>query len=300
VIVGMYAMKVKHDPYLGIYVDSYILMESDACVFIDSGLYGQCDMIEDCVRDCETYVLCTHGHWDHIGMHKTLQELDADILASIGDKPYFEDHEWHWRMLFGQFEQDFDLPAARRKIYWAHIGSPVIPQYELEDGKKLKIGSMDFSVIAIPGHSMGSVCFLERNSGALFTGDGLIGNGFFGGTPQYMNVKHYLASMEKLMKIQCETVYSAHNPPMPGHQLADKAREGRDCCLRIDGVVRAYVRAHEDDHDLSLGDMIQAVKVKEECSVGGGTCITVLAHLENIEDPPICVVNCLARYMHGI
>ena len=184
----MYDLSVKHDPYLNIHVDSYILTNDDACVFVDSGLYGQHELVREKMKGRSTLLLCTHGHCDHIGMHKTLQDMGARVLANIGDRPYYEDHDWHWTELFGQFAGDFDLPAARRETYLARVGSPMVPEYGLQDGEIVRHGGMSFEVIAIPGHSLGSVCFLERESGALFTGDGLIGRGFFTGTPQYMNV----------------------------------------------------------------------------------------------------------------
>lgn len=296
----MYELNVKHDPYLDIYVDSYVLTERDACVFVDGGLYGQLDWVAERMRGRETVLLSTHGHWDHIGMHKTFQDMGVRVLANIGDKPYYEDHDWHWTELFGQFANDFDLPDARRELYVARVGSPMVPEYGLEDGEIVRHGNMSFKVIAIPGHSLGSVCFLEENTGALFTGDGLIGHGFFTGTPQYMNVPKYLASMEKLKGVVCDTVYSDHNPPMSGRDLAAKAQEGIDCCLRIDKVVRNHVRAHETDNDLRLGDIIQEIRAEEGRGVGAGTLVTVLAHLETIENAPACVANCLGRYIHGI
>ncbi len=296
----MYKLSVKHDPYLNIHVDSYILRTDTHCVFIDSGLYGQHELVAEAMQGRETTLLCTHGHWDHIGMHKTIQDMGGRVRANIGDKPYFEDHEWHWKELFGQFMNDCTIPPARRETYVARVGSPMVPEYGLEDGDILDIGEMRFQVIAIPGHSRGSLAFLEIHSGALFTGDGLIGNGFFTGTPQYMNVPDYLASMEKLARVSCETVYSDHDPVMPGSGLAEKALAGRDCCLRIDRVVRDHVKHHEKDEDLSLNEMIEAVHAEEGRGVGAGMCVTVLAHLENIEDPPKCVVKCLNRYIHGI
>lgn len=296
----MYQMHVKHDPYLNIYVDSYVLTTHHHCVFIDGGLYGQLEWCAERMKGRETTLLSTHGHWDHIGMHKTLQEMGARVLANEGDKIYYEDHLWHWKELFGQFEKDFDIPAARREIVSQRIGSPMVPEYGLRDGEILQIGEMTFEVLTIAGHSLGSVAFLEKNTGALFTGDGLIGHGFFTGTPQYMNVPMYLASMEKLKGVQCDMVYSDHNPPMPGSQLADKAQEGIDCCLRIDTVVRTHVASHADDEDLNLRVINEEIREAVRRGVGAGTLVSILAHLETMENPPACVVNCLKRYIHGI
>lgn len=296
----MYQLQVKHDPYLGIHVDSFLLTTDDSFVMIDGGLFGQHQLVEECMKNRQSVLLSTHGHWDHIGMHKSFQDMGGRVLAHIGDKPYFEDHDWHWQELFGQFAGDFDLPPARREIYLARVGSPMQPEYVLQDGKTVQVGEMSFRVIAIPGHSLGSVCFLEENSGALFTGDGLIGHGFFTGTPQYMNVPQYISSMEKLQKIDCEEVYSDHNPPMSGKKLAQMAQEGIDCCIRIDRVVKDYVDAHSVDSDLELGKIIRAIGEAEGRGVGAGTCVTALAHLETISDPPQCVQKCLSRYIHGI
>lgn len=296
----MYELSVKHDPYLNIYVDSYVLTTSGHCVFIDSGLYGQHAFVAEKMRGRQTILLSTHGHWDHIGMHKTIQEMGGIVRANPGDKAYFEDHQWHWQALFGQFVHDMDVPAARKAVFQERVGSPVKPQYDVLDGDVIRVGDMEFEVIGIPGHSLGSVCYLEKQSGALFTGDGLIGKGFFSGTPQYMHVNKYLSSMERLKKIACEMVYSDHDPPLRGSRLAAKAQEGIDCCMRIDQVIRDYVKAHETEPDLSLRDMNQAIRDREKRGTGAGTLVTILAHLEKIEHPPLCVQHCLSRYIHGI
>ncbi|SDH93258.1 MBL fold metallo-hydrolase [Desulfosporosinus hippei] len=101
------------------------------------------------------YILLTHGHIDHIGAVDELRELLGDVKVGIheGDAGMLTDGKKNLSSYFGP-----GLALQKADLL-------------LGDGQELMIGKEQLKVIATPGHSPGSVCFLC--SDGLISGDTL-------------------------------------------------------------------------------------------------------------------------------
>ena len=268
-------------PYLGTYVNSFRVDAGNRTLLIDSGLSSGRDGLRPWARE-ETALLCTHGHWDHIGNSRFLQEAGATVYASAGDLPYMTGFRWQWDIQFAQFAKDFDLPPARWTTYFSEVGEPLRPDVYLKDGDEWSIGNQTVKVLATPGHSKGSVCFLLEESGVLFTGDTLMGDGFFAGTPQCASPADYCKSMEKLMGLKVKMVYCDHNEPMSGELLAAKAQKGIDCMKRIRAHLEDFLNDYHGAEEQLLAEAVKHVCLAEGKKPGGGACVTVLAFLQDL------------------
>lgn len=83
-------------------------------------------------------ILITHGHWDHTGAAAELREATgAEVVASAADAPFIEHPE--------------DLGTSR-------VAKPCPVDRTLGHGDVLKVGGMEWKVLATPGHSKGSIC----------------------------------------------------------------------------------------------------------------------------------------------
>ena len=98
------------------------------------------------------YVLLTHGHFDHIGGCSALSAAGAKICCSQEEKALVLG-ENNMASAFGRDVPPFSIDVTFR------------------DGEILDLCGMKIKVIATPGHTEGSVCFLCED--ALFTGDTL-------------------------------------------------------------------------------------------------------------------------------
>jgi glyoxylase-like metal-dependent hydrolase (beta-lactamase superfamily II) len=99
------------------------------------------------------YLVNTHGHWDHF--------LDnAELLRLTGAK--FGIHRESAPLL--------DLPQARYFGLDLDI-EPSHPDFFLEEGKPLDVGSLQFEVFHCPGHCPGSAVLFERRERVAFVGD---------------------------------------------------------------------------------------------------------------------------------
>ncbi len=147
-------MKLYHLRSGPLRVNTYFLVnEFGQAIVIDSGEnYKKIKQVESELGFKIEAVLLTHAHFDHAGNAKKLQEDGAKIYISKLDAPKLLND----LNLSSDFGREFDYLTA---------------DYTFDDGQTLSICGIDILVIATPGHTDGSVCFLTGNM--LFTGDTL-------------------------------------------------------------------------------------------------------------------------------
>lgn len=97
-------------------------------------------------------VLLTHGHFDHVG------GVEA-IVQATGCKLWMSESDWS------------QAPNPVTAFYYPIANCDFTPVQFCEDGEEISAGGLTFTVIATPGHTYGSVCFLCGES--LFSGDTL-------------------------------------------------------------------------------------------------------------------------------
>lgn len=117
----------------------------------------------------------THAHFDHIGATREVKEY-FQKRASSGSA---EDSPIPQIFLHKADEEMYHFLKKQAEMFGFEASEPLpIDQY-FEDGQKLKVGTMKFSIIHTPGHSPGGVCMhLHEDSATaipetVFTGDTL-------------------------------------------------------------------------------------------------------------------------------
>ena len=103
-------------------------------------------------------VVSTHGHWDHIGDNAAVQQRTG---APIAVHPL-----------------DRGRLKRPRADYAPFPIPPSYPAVELADRGRIGLGSLRLEVLHTPGHTKGSCCLLEPESGHLITGDTLFTAGW--------------------------------------------------------------------------------------------------------------------------
>ncbi|RYD59823.1 MAG: MBL fold metallo-hydrolase [Sphingomonadales bacterium] len=164
-------------------------------------------------------ILCTHTHRDHSPAAAPLKALtDAPIIGcaplSLADAG-------------PRADAAFDTSYA--------------PDRVLSDGESVSGTGWTLTAIATPGHTSNHLCFALPESGALFTGDHVMGWSTTVVSPPDGDMAEFMASLAKLMQREDRVYYPAHGEPVEkprrfvrgliGHR---KQREGQ--ILRLLGT----------------------------------------------------------------
>ncbi len=107
-----------------------------------------------------THVLLTHGHFDHTGGCAALQQAGARVGCLVQERA----------LALGQDSLAFGMGGRRAGEF-----PDFTIDFTFRDGEALSLCGIDFLVLATPGHTAGSACFLAED--CLFTGDTLFAGG---------------------------------------------------------------------------------------------------------------------------
>lgn len=141
-------------------------------------------------------IFLTHSHWDHIADVALIKEHYPSVKVFVHALDRF----------------NLENPGSDKLFALIPINSSKA-DFFIEDKQQLSIGKRVFEAIHTPGHTPGCVCFYEKGSNILFTGDVLF-KGFIGNTNFPSSQPHLMAdSMAKLAALPDTTiVYPGHGP----------------------------------------------------------------------------------------
>lgn len=103
----------------------------------------------------------------------------------------------------------FDVPIAAHRETAQRLRGLV--DRTLDDGDEQQLGdSLALRAIHTPGHAPGHLCFLEPRSGQLIAGDMVAGVGTILIQPSDGDMRQYLASLERLQRLEVSSLLPAH------------------------------------------------------------------------------------------
>ena len=180
-------------------------LNAEEAAIIDPG--DEADKIRsalDKLSLCPSYILITHGHFDHIAavphlknyyQEKTkiaIHRLDSKYLGTDS----YNTHNISIKSALGS--------ADYLDAMWNDMPQPDIL---LDEGSIIG----PFTVLHLPGHSQGSAAFWDKETGIIFTGDTLFKSGYGRTDLPDGNEKQLFASLKRLCSMDPEIkVYPGH------------------------------------------------------------------------------------------
>jgi hydroxyacylglutathione hydrolase len=198
-------------------VNCYLMKTGTGYLLIDTGGLNQRAVLDKeleragCAPGSLALIILTHGDFDHTGNATYLRaKYGTNIAMHPDDAGMLERGDMFWNRkrshpLVGLFAPLlFGFPKSNR----SH------PDLYLEEGDDLSRYGFEAKVLALPGHSKGSIAILTAG-GDLFCGDLLTNidkpalNGIID------DAAAANASVARLKSLNIETIYPGHGKPFP-------------------------------------------------------------------------------------
>ncbi|HEV2568278.1 MBL fold metallo-hydrolase [Sphingomonas sp.] len=213
-------------------------------------------LIEAVAGDRVAAILCTHTHRDHSPAAAALKK--ATGAPVIGCAP----------LVLSDSGPRAD--AAFDETY--------APDRVLADGEQVSAPGWTLEAVATPGHTSNHLCFALGESGALFTGDHVMGWSTSVVSPPDGDMAAYMASLDRLMQREDRIYYPAHGEPVENPQrlvrgLAGHRKQREGQILRLLGEGVRVIPA-----------MVERMYVGLDPRLHGAAGRSVLAHLIELRD----------------
>ena len=142
------------------------------------------ELLLNTVGDRLAWVIATHTHTDHSPAAKRISEATgAQVIGALVPDNMFQD-------------QTFE------------------PDWEITHDEVLSTEEFTLRAIHTPGHVSNHYCFLLEEESMLFTGDHIMNGSTVVIVPPSGNMKHYIESLQKLLKYPLSFIAPAHGAIM--------------------------------------------------------------------------------------
>lgn len=188
----------------------YLIIGTEKAALIDTGL-GTDNLREtvESITKLPIIVLHSHGHLDHVGADALFDDiyLNSREYEIIGDGYNFNE-----RLNFIEANLKDD-PVLYAYIKTNLVKSRKINYKNIDDGDVIDLGGIQLEVIMTPGHTPGSMSFVNRKECYAFTGDGIADIHWFD-TEESISVEEFLDTLNhfKEKSKNVKNIYAAHIP----------------------------------------------------------------------------------------
>lgn len=201
-------------------------------------------------------ILCTHTHRDHSPASRPLAAATGAPI--IGCAP---------------LALDDDGPRSD-----AAFDRDYLPDRVLADGERVSGMGWTIEAVATPGHTSNHLCFALRESGALFTGDHIMGWSTSVVAPPDGDMGAYMASLDKLLRRDDRVYYPAHGPEVTTPQRLARGMIGHR--KQREGQILRLI----DQRIGAIPDMVARMYVGLDPRLTGAAGRSVLAHLIDLNN----------------
>lgn len=225
----------------------YLLNGENKSLLIDTGL-GIGNIYDEVISltDKPVIAVATHIHWDHIGGHKYFPDFyahQAEINWLKGEFPLSEERVRNMVADHCDLPKGFDI-----NDYTIFQG---VPTRVLKDRDTIDIGGRVIEVLHTPGHSPGHICFWEKETGYLFTGDLVYKGTLYANYPS-TDPDAFLDSLEKIALLPSKKIFPAHHSLEIEPEIINRMRKAFRELKRNNMLIQGNGTFHYGDWAIQL------------------------------------------------
>ena len=200
-----------------------------------------------------THILVTHTHADHSPAARPLSKLTGATIMGYG--------------AHGESggEEGADLNF--------------IPDYTLKDKEIIKGNNWELECIHTPGHTSNHICYDVKGTGAVLTGDHIMGWSTTLVSPPDGNMKDYFNSLEKMLLRDDKFYIPAHGKMIKNPRRFVKALIGHRKMRE-----KQIIKYLSTDHASYIPDLVSKMYPQLDKRLIKAAGRSVLAHLLHIEE----------------
>ena len=154
-------MKIIKLPVNPFQMNCYLYYDESSgdCILFDPGVYYDEEKknLEEIISGNNlkiSKIINTHGHLDHVLGNKFSKELTGAPIYFYDEDKYF-----------------YDNAVKQGELYGVPIDTPPEPDEKISPGDIVEIGKSKLRVIHTPGHSNGSLSFIDDKNKVIICGD---------------------------------------------------------------------------------------------------------------------------------
>jgi glyoxylase-like metal-dependent hydrolase (beta-lactamase superfamily II) len=177
--------------------NAQLIIGKKKALLIDTSLpkAGFADYVKS-ITPLPVMVVNSHGHIDHVGndnqfdeifIHPSDEELLKESLSKAGDINF--------------------------KIKY------------LNDGDVINLGSRPIKVYNVPGHTKGSIVFLDKKTSTLITGDAIARRLFYIPSGEWTDFSDYFRAIEKIEKLKFDSILTNHDRFLISRDLGSRLKQ---------------------------------------------------------------------------
>jgi len=193
------------------HVQSYLVRGRARSALIDTGMgFRDIRAALAPLSPGETIVLNTHWHFDHTGGNALFAQRGISDLEAQRVAQDFSPAQLRELVVKPAQAEGLPLPSGFDPEAYAIRGAP--PTFTIAHGDQLDLGGRALEAIATPGHTHGSLSFLDSATGSLLVGD-LAYRGAIYAHLDDSDVDEYVATLTMLLGRASEfrALFPAHN-----------------------------------------------------------------------------------------
>ena len=194
-------------------VNCYLLCGESGNILVDTATSGCGERITAALGSKKiNLIILTHAHGDHVGSAAYLKKaLGAPIAMHCEDVELLTNHDA--RTLVGHTLIGRMLASASRSSPENAAYDIFTPDIMLSDGDELSAFGVDAHIVALPGHTKGSIGVLTGDK-EFIAGDAMFNILRPTGARLYEDRSQMEASVKKIRELRPKLIYVGHGKPI--------------------------------------------------------------------------------------